>query len=280
MFKVVCCRFVVWGKGLHLFRWYLVTGNNKLEQLPCTSSFYTSFISWLGLAILWSWYQTSVHAIHSLIATCIIPREACCLGRMLCKVLVRETHRCWMLWYNCNTVGNGVTALINRFLHHKLSTVQLARLYRLYRLFGVKHRFRQFTVISWHFLVKLPVLLVNLSRHQPVGRNANPVAPSAKKGNHYYESLVWRSLGSNLQPLQLLAVLICIETSWEEMVPVIHVHVSRKLKVIGEWSKSAKLLQNMLTPFHTRYICSRRFWKYLDKRMEITISPFLLTVKH
>ena len=46
-------------------------------------------------------------------------------------------------------------------------------------------------LIVWCFTrlstnVQLPVLLVNLSGHQSVSRNANPATLSAKEGTHYY----------------------------------------------------------------------------------------------
>ena len=43
-----------------------------------------------------------------------------------------------------------------------------------------------FSVISRRSLGKVPVLLVRLSRHQPVSRNDNPTTLIAKEGNHYY----------------------------------------------------------------------------------------------
>ena len=46
--------------------------------------------------------------------------------------------------------------------------------------------FINFSVIWRCFLGKLPVLLVNLSWHQPVSCNANPATLSAKNGSQYY----------------------------------------------------------------------------------------------
>ena len=48
--------------------------------------------------------------------------------------------------------------------------------------------FNSLSVLSQCFFGKLPVLLVRLSWHQPVCRNAIPTTLSAKMASHYYHS--------------------------------------------------------------------------------------------
>ena len=64
--------------------------------------------------------------------------------------------------------------------------------------------FNTFAVISRRFLGKLPVLLVYLSRHQPVIWNVNPASLSATDGRHnyYFKSLWYDASGDRISDLQ------------------------------------------------------------------------------
>ena len=44
----------------------------------------------------------------------------------------------------------------------------------------------KFAVLSRRFLDKLPLLLLHVSIHKRVSRNANPATLSAKEGSHYF----------------------------------------------------------------------------------------------